>query len=67
MPPSQACHPQMGQTEKKIPLLVAVLAIFILIFLIPEIQEIVHWFLHVGVRVRVSKYDVDYCVIMAFP
>ena len=57
----------MGQTEKKIPLLVAVLAVFILIFLIPEIQEIFHWFLHVGVRVRVSKYDVDYGVIMAFP
>ena len=60
----------MPSTERKngefFPLLVAVLTVFIFIFLIPSIHEILHWLLHEGVYVQASKYDADYGVRMAF-
>ena len=48
--------------EKTIPLLVAVLTVFIFLFLIPPIQELLRRFLPEGFYVQVSKYDADYGV-----
>ena len=48
------------------PLLVAVITVFIFLFLIPSIQEILHWLLPEGVNVQVSKYDADYGVGLDF-
>ena len=35
--------------------------------LLPTSQDLIHWFMFVGVRIRVSKYDVDYGVSLDFP
>ena len=48
-------------------LLVAVLTVLILILLLPTIQELIHWLMLVGIRVSVSKFDVDDGVSLAFP
>ena len=53
--------------EKNSPLMVAVITALILIFPIPTSQDLIHWFMFVGVRIRVSKYDVDYGVSLDFP
>ena len=49
------------------PLIVAVLTMLILILLLPTVHEIIHWLVLVGVRVRVSKYNVNYGVSMDLP
>ena len=56
----------IGKTGEIFPLLVSVLTVFIFIYLIPQRQELSHWFLTVGVYVRVSKSDVDYGVSLDF-
>ena len=53
--------------RKMFPIFVAMLMVFIFLFLIPTIQELIHCLLPVGVHVRVSKYDVDYGASLAFP
>ena len=53
--------------RKKFPLFVAMLNMFIFIFLVSTIQELIHWILPVGVSVRVSNYDVNYGVSADLP
>ena len=48
-------------------LLLEVLTVLIFVFLVPNIQDLIHWLILVGVNVRVSKYDVDYGVSLSFP
>ena len=55
------------QTEKMFLFIVAVLTVLIFILLLPIIQELIHWFLPVGVLIRVSKLDVDYDTSLDFP
>ena len=62
--PLWACHPLRGKIEKKFLFLLKVLTVFIFIFILPLIKELFHWFLPVGVCVRVSKSDVNYGVSM---
>ena len=50
------------KTENYFLLLVAVINMFIFLFLLSSIQEIFHWFLPVGVCVWISKYEIDYGV-----
>ena len=48
-------------------LLVAVINILIFLLLLPPIQELIHWFVLVGVRVRASKYDDEYGISLDLP
>ena len=41
--------------------------VIIFLLLLPTSQELIHWFVLVGVRVQVYKSDVDYGTIMDFP
>ena len=45
----------------------AVITVFIIIFLIPTVQELIHWFLPVGICVQVSKLDINYGISLGFP
>ena len=45
----------------------AVFTIIILLFLLPTTQELIHWLILVGIRVSITKYDVDYGVSIDFP
>ena len=47
-------------------LLMEVLTVLIVIFLLPTTQELIHWFVLVGVRVQVFKYDVGYSISQDF-
>ena len=53
--------------RKMVPLIAEVLTMLILILLLPKIQYLIHWFMLVVVRIRVSKYDVNYGVSLDFP
>ena len=44
-----------------------VINVLILIFILPAIQEFIHYLMLVGIRVSVSKFHVDYGVSLAFP
>ena len=48
-------------------LLTEVLTELILIFLLPTIQEIINWFILLGIRVIISKSDVDDGFGLDFP
>ena len=50
-----------------IPLLISVLTVLILVLLLPTRQEIIHWFVLVGVCIQVSKSDIDYGVSLDLP
>ena len=41
------------------PLLLALLTMLIIIFLLTTSQDIIHWLIRVGIRVRMSKYNID--------
>ena len=56
-----------GTNRENFLLIVEVLTVLIFIFLIQTIQEIVHWFILVGICIRVSKFDVDYGVSLDLP
>ena len=47
--------------------LVGVLTVLILILLLLISQDLIHWLLRVGIRVRISKYDVNYAVSLDLP
>ena len=68
---TRASFPIMSYTEREnrdfFVLFVEILTMLIFIFLLPTIQEIVYWILPVGVRVRVSKSDVNYSVSLDPP
>ena len=50
------------------PFLVVVINVFVLFLLLMLTrQEIIHWIILVVIRVRVSKYDVDYGVSLDLP
>ena len=44
-----------------------VITVFILLLLLPTIKDLIHWFIPVGIRVRISEFGVDYGVSLAFP
>ena len=44
----------------------AMLTMLIFIFLIPKIQEPIHWIILVGIFVSVSKFDANYGISMLF-
>ena len=46
-------------------LLMTVLTVLILILLIPMIQDILNWFVLVGIYISVSKIGVDYGISLA--
>ena len=48
-------------------LLVAVVTVLILILILPTIKELIHRYMVLGVHVRVSKYDVNDGISLAFP
>ena len=61
----------MPYTEREdgdfFPLLLSDITVIIFILLIPKSQELIHWFVLLVFRIRVSKYDVDYGVILYSP
>ena len=52
--------------EKNI-LLVSVLTVVVLIFLLPDGQELIHWIILVSICITISKSDVNYGIILDFP
>ena len=50
-----------------LPFIVLVITMIILFLPLAMSQELIHWFVIVGVRIRVSKYDVDYGIRLDLP
>ena len=65
--PSQSCHTLRGKTEIFFCVVRGNSYHAYIYFPFPTIQEIVYWILPVGVRVRVSKSDVNYSVSLDPP
>ena len=48
-------------------LLVTVLTIVIFIFLFQKSHELIDWLIFLGVSIRVTRYDINYEISVAFP
>ena len=49
------------------PLIVSVIIVLIFILLLPTSQELIHWFVLVGIRIFISKSDVNYGISLDLP
>ena len=56
-----------NKLRKMVPLLVAVINVNILLLILPTSQELIHWFVLVGIRVWVSKSDINVGISLDFP
>ena len=50
--------------RKVFPLIVTVLTMLVFLDSLPSIQEHCHWIILVGIRTRISKFDIDYGFIL---